>query len=181
MSKKEYSDYIGVCLSDSRLDQNLKIFEKGAKDLFLTCTAKKISSNEHFALYCLGVKVIMIWNYYFEVFSTKEAFEVTQNSSFIDSFDRETYKFTAKRSLPHLEYDFPDTLDVKLHPHQSISIPTTGYKQISEEEFDECLKIEEKELDDKKLYFQTFQSIGEIDEVHDNKELPVKSCPSILD
>lgn len=128
--------------------------EESLKDVFLdkprNCAynfvAKKVKEDEDFALYTLGVKVILTWDSFFEAYSSEDLFEVIQSSKIIDTFDRDEYQVTVKRTLPHKDYAFPDTLELTLHLRSVAKFnknTVSGFIALSEEDFK---GIEEEDL-----------------------------------
>ena len=139
---EEQKNWLGVYLTGE--DTNPKdYFISDPKTVGYNFVSKKIDSNENFAIYSLGVRVLMPWSYYFQAISTLHAFEVTQSTSIIGAFDRDEYRVTVKRSL-NGEYAFPDTIVIKLLPQGLSHLPFNIFARLSGKEFEENLKKEQE-------------------------------------
>lgn len=144
---EDKKNWLGVNLVDE--DANPKdYFISDPKTTGYNFVSKKITCDENFAIYSLGVRVLMPWSYYFRALSTLDAFEVTQSSSVISSFDRDEYRVTVKRSLGDVKYEFPDSLVIKLLPQTLSHLPFSVYAKLSEKEFEENLKKEQDLFED---------------------------------
>lgn len=141
-NKKDEAQCMGVCITGD----NEEVLQSSFRECGYRSKAVLKENNDNFAVYSLGIKVLMWWSFYFRVSSKEDAFEVTQSSEIISPFEREEYKIVVKRSLTHMDYEFPETLNVVLYPNGLPKLPIASFSRLTEDEFAGFIEKEELEI-----------------------------------